>query len=168
MTSLGTDFETHAIWQGYVEYPAAKDFVARKARTSALCKAQGTRQSTLIHGLEIPWGFHSRAVLRSLAGLMSREKVSVWGFFWVRKEWFAFAQRTFAPETFGKRRKASCFEKPMHALPEIWGRMYDVLTRSAKGTRNKTRNQIPVQPRKGAKKLVSSNYAKVLELESSD
>jgi hypothetical protein len=31
MTSLGTDFETHAIWQGYIEDPVAKDFVARKA-----------------------------------------------------------------------------------------------------------------------------------------
>jgi hypothetical protein len=41
MTSLGTDFETHAIWQGYVEDPAAKDFVVRKARTIALSKAQG-------------------------------------------------------------------------------------------------------------------------------
>jgi hypothetical protein len=30
MMSLGTDFETHAIWQGYVEDPAAKDFVARR------------------------------------------------------------------------------------------------------------------------------------------
>jgi hypothetical protein len=29
-TSFGTDFETHAIWQGYVEDPAAKDFVARR------------------------------------------------------------------------------------------------------------------------------------------
>jgi hypothetical protein len=47
MTSLGTDFETHAIWQGYVEDTAAKDFVARKARTIALSKAQGTQQSTL-------------------------------------------------------------------------------------------------------------------------
>jgi hypothetical protein len=37
--SFGTDFETHAIWQGYVEYPAAKDFVARKAHTIALSKA---------------------------------------------------------------------------------------------------------------------------------
>ncbi len=42
MTFLGTDFETHAIWQGYVEDPAAKVFVARKARTIALCKARGT------------------------------------------------------------------------------------------------------------------------------
>jgi hypothetical protein len=77
MTSLGTDFETHAIWQGYVEDPAAKDFVVRKARTIALSKVQGTQQSTLFMGLELPWGFHTRAVLRSLVGLMSRKKVSV-------------------------------------------------------------------------------------------
>jgi hypothetical protein len=42
MTSLGTDFETHAIWQGYIEDPDAKDFVARKARTIAFIEAQGT------------------------------------------------------------------------------------------------------------------------------
>ncbi len=163
MTSLGTDFEMHAIRQGYVEYPIAKDFVARKARTIALCKARGTRQSTLVHKLEIPWRFRSQAVLHSLAGLMSREKVSVWGFLWVRKVWFAFAQWTFASETFGKRPKASCFEKPMHSVPEIWGRMYNVPPHSAKGMRNGTRNWIPEQPRKGAKKLVSSDYTKVLE-----
>ncbi len=40
--SLGTDFETHAIWQAYVEDPAAKVFVVRKARTIALCEVQGT------------------------------------------------------------------------------------------------------------------------------
>ena len=39
MTSFGTDFEMHAIWQGYVEDPAAKDFVAGKARIIALSKA---------------------------------------------------------------------------------------------------------------------------------
>ncbi len=77
MTFLGTDFEMHAIWQGYVEDPTAKDFVARKAHTITLSKARGTRQSTLFTSLEIPWGFRSQAVLRSLAGLMSREKVSV-------------------------------------------------------------------------------------------
>jgi hypothetical protein len=41
MTPLGTDFETHAIWQEYVEDPAAKVFVARKARTIALRKVRG-------------------------------------------------------------------------------------------------------------------------------
>jgi hypothetical protein len=37
----------------------------------------------------------------------------------------------------------------LRAVHEIWGRMYNVLPRSAKGTRNGTRNWIPVQPRKG-------------------
>ncbi len=142
MMSLGTDFEMHAIWQGYVEDPTAKGFVSRKACTIALSKARGTRQSTLFTSLE-PWGFHTQPVLRSLAGLMSCKKVSVWGFLWVRKVWFALAQRAFASEIFGERQKASCFEKPTCSVPEIWGRMYDVLPRSAKGTRNRTRNQIP-------------------------
>ncbi len=166
--SLGTDFEMHAIWQGYTEDPAAKDFVARKARTIALSKAQGTRQSTLFMNLEIPWEFHTQAVLRSLAGLMPRKKVSVWRFLWVRKVSFAFAQRTFAPETFGKRGKASCFDKLMSSVPEIWGPMYNVLPCSAKGMRNRPRDRIPVQLRKGAKKLVSSNFAKIIEYESSN
>ncbi len=42
MTSLGSDFEAHVIWQGYVEDPAAKDFLARKARTIAMSKARGS------------------------------------------------------------------------------------------------------------------------------
>ncbi len=42
MTSLGTDFETHAKWQGSIEEPAAKDFVARKVRTIELNEVQGT------------------------------------------------------------------------------------------------------------------------------
>jgi hypothetical protein len=46
MTSFGTDFETHAIWQGYVEDPTAKRFVARKARTIALRKARGSCHKT--------------------------------------------------------------------------------------------------------------------------
>jgi hypothetical protein len=75
---------------------------------------------------------------------------------------------TDAPETFGERWKAYCFEKPTHSVPEIWGRMYNILPRSAKGTRNGTRNRIPMQPRKGAKKLVSSDFAKILEYESSN
>jgi hypothetical protein len=44
MTSLEADFEMHAIWQGYVEDPAAKDIVARKACTIAMSKAQGIQQ----------------------------------------------------------------------------------------------------------------------------
>ncbi len=42
MMPLGTDFAMHAIWQGYVDDPAAKDFVVRKACTIALSKVQGS------------------------------------------------------------------------------------------------------------------------------
>jgi hypothetical protein len=80
MMSLGTDFETHAIMQEYVEDLAAKDFVARKAHTIALSKAQESQQSTLFTSLEIPWVFLTRAVLQSLAGFMSCKKVLVRGF----------------------------------------------------------------------------------------
>ena len=77
MTSFGTDFEMHAIWQGYVEDPAVKDFVAWKAHTIALIEVQETQQSTLLTSLEIPWGFHTQAVLHSLAKPRSCIKVSV-------------------------------------------------------------------------------------------
>ncbi len=92
------------------------------SRCKGFCSKEGlhyrftwsTRNMTinLIHELETPWGFHTRAVLCSSAGLMSRKKVLVQGLLWVRKVWFAFAQQTFALETFGERRKASYFEKP--------------------------------------------------------
>jgi hypothetical protein len=77
MTSLGTDFETHAKWQGYVEELTAKDFVARKVHTIELNKVHGInwnaikcknalevvqkllsdkQQSTLIHDFGNPLG----------------------------------------------------------------------------------------------------------------
>ena len=46
LTSLGTDFEMHAKWQGYIEEPAAKDFVAREVCTIKLNKVQGTHWNT--------------------------------------------------------------------------------------------------------------------------
>jgi hypothetical protein len=64
--------------------------------------------------------------------------------------------------------QASCFEKPMRSVPETWGRMYDVLAWSANGTRNGTRKLDSRAAEKGAKKLGSSNFAKILEYESSD
>ncbi len=79
MTSLGTDFEMHAIWQGYVEDPAAKFFVTRKAHTLlyAKHKEHDNQPNSRVGN---PLGIPSRAVLRSLAGLMSREEVLVRGF----------------------------------------------------------------------------------------
>jgi hypothetical protein len=37
----------HAYWQGYVEVPAVKDFVARKVGTIALIEVQGTHWNTI-------------------------------------------------------------------------------------------------------------------------
>jgi hypothetical protein len=42
MTSLGTDFETHANWQGYTEEPATKELIARNTCAIASGKAQRT------------------------------------------------------------------------------------------------------------------------------
>jgi hypothetical protein len=47
MTSLGTDFKTHAKWQGYVEGPTAKDFVARKVCTIELNGVHGTNWNVI-------------------------------------------------------------------------------------------------------------------------
>ncbi len=40
--SLGTDFQTHAYWEGYTEEPAAKEIVVRNTHTIASGEAQGT------------------------------------------------------------------------------------------------------------------------------
>jgi hypothetical protein len=42
MAFLGTDFEKRAKWQGSVEEPAAKDFVARKVHIIKWNEVQGT------------------------------------------------------------------------------------------------------------------------------
>ncbi len=47
MTSLETDFEMHAQWQGYVEEPTVKDFVVRKVRTIALIEVHGTHWNAI-------------------------------------------------------------------------------------------------------------------------
>jgi hypothetical protein len=57
----------------------------------------------------------------------------------------------------------SCFEKPMRSLPETWGRTYGVLPWSAKGTRKQDEILNSSAAEKVAKKLVSSNFAKILE-----
>jgi hypothetical protein len=44
---LGTDFEKHAIWQGSVEEPAAKGFLARKVCTIKWNKVQGSIWNTI-------------------------------------------------------------------------------------------------------------------------
>ncbi len=56
--------------------------------------------------------------------------------------------------------RASCFKKPTHSVPKMWGCMYDVLAWSANGTRKRDEKSDSRAAEKGAKKLVSSNFAK--------
>jgi hypothetical protein len=58
--------------------------------------------------------------------------------------------------------QASCFKKRMLSVPDIWGRMYNVLARSAKGTKNRDEKSDSHAAKKGAKELVISNFAKTL------
>ena len=89
----------------------------------------------------------------------------------------------FAPETFSKKAergkftgseattrfpRASSFEKPTCSMPETWGRMYNVLAQSAKGTKKWDEKSDSCAAKKGAKKIVSSDFAKILEYESSN
>jgi hypothetical protein len=110
MTSFVTDFEMHAIWQGYVEDPAAKDFVARKARTIALSEARGswhkTRDNQPIHELGYPFG-DSIPGLYCVAWLGQGHARKCQSGDFCEKERYELCsvQRTFAAETFGKRQK---------------------------------------------------------------
>jgi hypothetical protein len=103
MTFLGTDFKKHAKWQGSVEEPAAKDFVARKVCTIEWNEVQGTiwnaikckeclrscpeaviRQvkiSTFIHKFGNPlWILFPSCTALTWRRLMSRKKMSFWKF----------------------------------------------------------------------------------------
>ncbi len=127
MTSLGTDFKPHAIWQGFVEKPAVKDFVARKVCTIESNKVQGTNWNIIKCKERL--GSCPEAVVRqatislysqvwkslgdSLPKLycidlaeayVMQESFSLRNFAWEEKVWFVIAQWTFAWETFGKRR----------------------------------------------------------------
>ncbi len=72
---LRTDFEMHAKWQGSIEEPAAKDFVARKVCTIKLNKVQGTHWDA--NKCEERLGNRPEAVVRqAIINLYSR----VWKF----------------------------------------------------------------------------------------
>ncbi len=54
--------------------------------------------------------------------------------------------------------RVSCSEKPTRSVQEIWGCMYDVLARSANGMRKQDEKLDSRAAKKGAKKLVSSDF----------
>jgi hypothetical protein len=110
MMTFVTDFEMHAIWQGYVEDPIAKDFVARKAHTIALSKARGSCHKTSdnqpIHEFGYPFG-DSIPGLYCVAWLGQGHARKCQSKDFCEKERYdsCSVQQTFATETFGKRRK---------------------------------------------------------------
>jgi hypothetical protein len=110
MMSFMTDFETHAIWQGYVEDPTVKDFIARKARTIALSKVRGSCHKTSdnqpIHKFGYPFG-DSIPGLYCVAWLGQGHARKCQSKDFCEKERYesCSVQQMFAAETFGKRRK---------------------------------------------------------------
>ncbi len=105
-----TNFEMHAIWQRYVEDPAVKHFIWRKAGTTAVSKAWGSCHKTSDNQ---PYSW----VWKSLGDSIPELYCIAWlGLGHARKCWFedfcekerhdlCSVQWTFARETFGKRRK---------------------------------------------------------------
>jgi hypothetical protein len=108
MMSSVTDFETHATWQGYIEDLTAKDFIARKAHTITLSEAQGSCHKTSDNQ---PYS----QVWKSLGDSIPKLYCIAWlGLGHARKCQFkdfcekeryesCSVQRTFTPETIGKR-----------------------------------------------------------------
>ncbi len=100
----------HAIWQGYVEDPAAKRFVARKARTIALSEAQGHCHKTSNNQ---PYSWVWKSLGNSIPelycvawpGLVHARKCQFEDFCEKERYDLCLVQRTFAPDTFGKRWK---------------------------------------------------------------
>jgi hypothetical protein len=62
--------------------------------------------------------------------------------------------------------RASCFEEPTRSVTETWGRMYNVLAWSleCQWYEKWDKKSDSRAAGKGAKKLVSSNFAKILEV----
>jgi hypothetical protein len=126
MMSFVTDFETHAIWQGYVEDPAAKDFVARKACTIALSKAQGSCHKTSnnqpIHEFGYPFGDSIPGLYCiTWLGQGHARKCQFKDFCEKEKYESCSVQRMFTAETFGKRQKRE--SSPVVRLLPVVGRL---------------------------------------------
>jgi hypothetical protein len=185
LASLGNDFKTHAKWQGSIEEPAAKDFVARKVHTIKYNEVQGThwnankcqerlgncpeagfRQATIILysrvwkslGNSLPelycvdlakayatqesvslrrLGEKKRYDLQSPNGHLHEKPLAKGGTGKENRNYFLYQ----VPTSVLLQENASC-------VPEIWGRMYDVVLGEPKLYKNRMRNWIPVQQSK--------------------
>ena len=78
MTSLGTDFETHAIWQGYVEDPAAKEFCSKEGPHYRFEQSPRNPTINLIHKLGNPLGIPYPSCTAWLSGAyVTQESLSL-------------------------------------------------------------------------------------------
>jgi hypothetical protein len=167
MTSLRTDFEMHAIWQGYVDDPAAMDFVARKARIVALSKAQGSCHRISNNQ---PYSQVWKSLGDSLPkrycitqrGLCHARKWSL-RIFVSKKGMICIRPMDIRIRNFGKRRKGErspvvnalpgsherlALRNPCILCQEYGGARTTYYLRVPKVRENGSRNWIPVQPRK--------------------
>ncbi len=163
--------------------PLEHEQVRRALGESSRSCHQTSNNQPLFRSLEIPWGFLAWVVLRWLSrGLCHARKCQFKDIAWEEKVWFAIAQQTFAWETFGKRRNGE--RKPVLILVpgsherlasrknfmcarNMWAHVR-CGTRRTKGIEKQDEKLDSHAAKKGAKKLVSSDHANILEVESSD
>ncbi len=159
----------HYFFEQSTRNPLERDQVQRASgKLSRSCLRSNDNQPWLT-SLEIPWGFLAQALLHWLSGgLCHARKCQLKDIVWEKRVWFAFAQRTFAPETFGERWKGD--RQPVLSLvpgsckcPAL--RNSRVLCQKHGGARtmyylgvlkvweNEMRNWIPTQPRKARRNL---------------
>ncbi len=155
----------------------------RAPELSSKSCCQTSNNQPLFTSLEIPLGFLSRAVLCWLSGgLCYARKCQFKNIIWEEKVWFTIAQRTTAWETFGKRWNGERMLVLIHVpgshehlasgkrimCASNMGVHVRRGTRRTKGMRKRDEKLDSRAAKKGAKKLVSSDHAKILDKESSD
>ncbi len=123
----------------------------------------GQATINLIHEFGNPLRIPYPSCTALLSGAYVTQESWAWGFLWVRKVWFAFAQQTFAWKTFGKRwkgerslvvsllpgsRERLALRNP-HVLCQKHGGTCTTYYLGVPKVQEKgTRNWLPVQPRK--------------------
>ncbi len=159
--------------------PLEQDQVQRMLeRFSRSCNRTSNNQPRFT-SMEIPWGFLAQPVLCRLSwGLchVRKYKLEVY----VQKERYAMQspngrlhQKPLAKSGNGKQtpllrllpgsHKHLALRKQLQCVPQTWGCTHNILSGSAQDLRKRDKKLDSRAARKGAKKLVSSNCAKILE-----
>ncbi len=154
----------HYCFEWSARNPLECDQVQRALGKSTRSCLMTSNNQPWFTSLEISWGFLAQAVLLWLSGgLCHARKCQLEDIVWEEKVWFGFAQWTFVPETIGKRQKGER-NSVLRLVPGSHERLAfwnpSVLCRKHEDARmtyylgapmireNRTKNWIPVQPRK--------------------